>query len=154
MVLAWVGPALAFADTLSGRSRSVAVMEPLALFEISLDCPQPRELAEFYRRLLAWRYLPGHEDDDPAGDEWLALVPPHGGPRLAFQRSDRTVTPWRETARVHLDVAVPDLTAGHERVLACGGVALTGTPQQEGHPDDLFRVYADPVGHPFCLTQA
>jgi hypothetical protein len=30
---------------------------------------------------------------------------------------------------------------------------LTGSPAEEGHPDDPYRVYADPVGHPFCATE-
>lgn len=111
-------------------------------------------MAEFYRQLLGWEYAPDHGDYDPDGDDWLVLVPPHGGPRLAFQRSDQPVAPWRSTARIHLDVDVTDLTAGHEHVLACGGRPLTGTPTEEGHADDLFRVYTDPVGHPFCLTQS
>jgi Glyoxalase-like domain len=128
-------------------------MEPLALYEITLDCPQPRDLAEFYRRALGWEYAPGHEDDDPAGDDWLVLLPPGGGARIAFQRSDRPVPPWREVARVHLDVAVADLTTAHEHLLACGAAPLSGSPGDEGHPDDLFRVYSDPVGHPFCTTQ-
>ncbi|MBD7980085.1 VOC family protein [Oerskovia merdavium] len=127
-------------------------MSPLALFEVSLDCPVPRDLAEFYRRLLGWEYVPGHETSDPDGDEWLAIVPPGPGPRLAFQRSDAEVPPWRTGARVHFDVAVPDLDAGHALAVAAGARPLTGTPAEEGHADDPFRVYADPVGHPFCLT--
>jgi catechol 2,3-dioxygenase-like lactoylglutathione lyase family enzyme len=60
----------------------------LDLYEVTLDCPEPRELAEFYRRLLGWTYAQDHETTDPAGDDWLVLLPPRGGPRLAFQRSD------------------------------------------------------------------
>jgi hypothetical protein len=48
---------------------------------------------------------------------------------------------------------VPDLAAAHEHLLACGARPLTGSPAEEGHPDDLYRVYADPVGHPFCATE-
>ena len=129
-------------------------MDSLRLYEVTLDCPEPRDLAEFYRRLLDWPYAAGHETPDPAGDEWLVLLPPHGGPRLAFQRSDAAVTPWRHDARVHLDVAVPSLADAHDHFLASGAVPLTGAPDEEGHPDDLFRVYADPVGHVFCATQA
>jgi len=28
----------------------------LDLYEVTLDCPEPRELAELYRRLLGWTY--------------------------------------------------------------------------------------------------
>ena len=128
-------------------------MGPLALYELTLDCPEPRALAEFYRRALGWTYAPGHEDPDPDGDEWLVLLPPGGGTRLAFQRSSAAVPPWPRGARAHLDVAVPDLAAAHDHLVGCGARPLTGTPAEEGHAEDLFRVYADPVGHPFCATQ-
>jgi Glyoxalase-like domain len=120
---------------------------------IVLDCPRPRDLAEFYQRLLGWGYEPGHETGDPDGDEWLVLLPGDGGPRLAFQRSDQQVAPWRSSARVHLDLEVADLADAHDHFLACGAVPLSGTPQEEGHSDDPYRVYADPVGHPFCAVQ-
>lgn len=128
-------------------------MEPLALLEVTLDCPEPRDLAEFYRGLLGWAYAPGHGEVDPAGDEWLVLLPPAGGTRLAFQRSGAAVPAWGQVARIHVDIAVPDLAAAHERFLRHGAVPLTGTPAEEGRPDDPFRVYADPVGHPFCATE-
>ena len=128
-------------------------MDAFILFEVTLDCPEPRGLAEFYRLLLGWSYAPGHEQTDPQGDEWLVMQPPDGTVRLAFQRSDRAVPPWRESARAHVDLSVPDLVAAHRHAVTAGAVPLTGTPEEAGHPEDLFRVYADPVGHPFCLTQ-
>jgi hypothetical protein len=128
-------------------------MEPLALYEVTLDCPEPRALADFYRRAAGWSYAPGHETADPNGDEWLVLLPPGGGTRLAFQRSPATVPPWPQGARVHLDVAVADLATAHDHLVGCGARPLTGSPAEEGHAEDLFRVYADPVGHPFCATQ-
>ena len=128
-------------------------MEPLALLEVTLDCPEPRDLPEFYRALPGWPYAPGHDEVDPAGDEWLLLLPPAGGTRLAFQRSDAAVPAWGEVARIHVDIAVPNLGEAHERFTRQGAVPLTGTPDEEGRPDDPFRVYADPVGHPFCATE-
>jgi hypothetical protein len=123
------------------------------LYEATLDCPEPRDLAEFYRVLLGWSYAPGHQEVDPAGDDWLVLQPPVGEAKLAFQRSPKAVTPWGDDARVHLDFRVSDLAAAHSHAVGSGARPLTGTPSEQGHPDDLFRVYADPVGHPFCLTQ-
>ncbi|MFC8922917.1 VOC family protein [Cellulosimicrobium sp. NPDC057127] len=125
---------------------------PMPLRNVTVDARDPRALAEFYRRLTGWEYTPGHETPDPEGDDWLTLESPGDGPtRLAFQRSDATVPPWPGGARVHVDLRVPDLDAAHEHALACGATALTGTPEEEGHPGDPFRVYADPEGHPFCL---
>jgi predicted enzyme related to lactoylglutathione lyase len=117
-----------------------------------LDTRDPRALARFYRRLLGWDWTPGHEEPATGPEDWLSLEPPAGaGPRLAFQRSDAAVRPWPGGARVHVDLTVPDLGAAHEHALACGAVPLTGTPAEEGHPEDPFRVYADPEGHLFCL---
>jgi catechol 2,3-dioxygenase-like lactoylglutathione lyase family enzyme len=127
-------------------------VEPFVLRNVVVDCAEPRALAEFYRVALGWSYVPGHEENDPAGDDWLQLRPPEGGPLLAFQRSDAPVTAWRADARVHIDVTVPDLDLVHEHLLACGARPLTGTPEDEGHPEDPFRVYADPAGHPFCVA--
>jgi hypothetical protein len=45
----------------------------------------------------------------------------------------------------HLDIRVADVDEAEPEVLALGARRLTG-----GGAD--FRVYADPVGHPFCLV--
>ena len=119
---------------------------------IVVDATDPRASAEFYRALLRWEYLPGHETDDPDGDDWLVLAAP-GGPRLAFARvPELTPSTWprpEQPPRVHLDFPVADLAAAHERALAAGARPLTGPPDEAS--DDPFRVYADPAGHPFCL---
>ena len=49
--------------------------------------------------------------------------------------------------QVHLDVQVEysEITALEERVLALGATRLPGDGEN-------WRVYADPAGHPFCLT--
>jgi catechol 2,3-dioxygenase-like lactoylglutathione lyase family enzyme len=128
----------------------------LRLREIVLDCPDPRELAEFYRRLLDWPYAPGHADPDPEGDDWLVLVAPDDGPRLAFQHSEAAPPPWSRDStvgRVHVDVAVENLEDAHDAAVAAGARPVSGTPEEDGHPADRFRVYADPAGHPFCLVQ-
>ena len=117
----------------------------------TLDCVEPRELAEFYRQLLGWQWAPGHEEPDPDGDEYILIVDPDRPVRIGFQRSDAAVPPWRAGAIVHLDLEVDDLAVGHEEAVRLGARPLTGTPEEEGHPEDPFRVYADPVGHPFCL---
>ncbi|WP_269801784.1 VOC family protein, partial [Blastococcus atacamensis] len=45
----------------------------------------------------------------------------------------------------HLDIRVADIAEAEPKVLALGARPLPG-----GGGD--FRVYADPVGHPFCLV--
>jgi hypothetical protein len=81
------------------------------------------------------------------------LLPPGGGTRLAFQCSPATVPPWPQGTRVHLDVAVADLATAHDHRVGCGARPLIGSPAEQGHAEDRFRVYADPVGHPFRATQ-
>ncbi len=53
---------------------------------------------------------------------------------------------WPDPAypqQIHLDVLVSDLEAAEAAVLANGATGLRDSGE--------FRVYADPVGHPFCL---
>jgi hypothetical protein len=46
---------------------------------------------------------------------------------------------------MHVDVRVDGLDEAESKVLALGATRLDGGGKQ-------FRVYADPVGHPFCLV--
>lgn len=120
---------------------------PLTLGGVALDCPNPRELAEFYGRLLGWNIT--HGDDD-----WVSLESPNGGTGLGFQRDPEYVPPtWPERGvpqMLHLEIEVADLDVGREHALAAGA-RETGKPES---PTANFRVYLDPVGHPFCLCKA
>ena len=46
---------------------------------------------------------------------------------------------------MHFDVLVDDLDAAEEAAVAWGARRLPGGGER-------FRVFADPVGHPFCLV--
>jgi catechol 2,3-dioxygenase-like lactoylglutathione lyase family enzyme len=108
---------------------------------VCLDCPDPAALARFYRALLDW-------DEPKIEDGWVTLINPQGGARLEFQRVDDYHAPeWpspEKPQQAHLDLDVTDLEAAHERALGLGARLLDDSPK-------TFRVYADPVGHPFCL---
>lgn len=113
-----------------------------------LDCPNPRELAAFYAAVLDWRI---DDDGDPDG-EWIELVGPNG-PQLAFQRSVGYQPPrWPSTEQpqqFHLDFQVPRerMDAAEKEVIRLGARLL-----EDDHGGKRnWRVYADPVGHPFCL---
>ncbi|GAA4664707.1 MULTISPECIES: VOC family protein [Amycolatopsis] len=112
---------------------------------VALDCPDPRELAEFYGALLEWSDLDAAEDG-----HWVELSGP-GGVTLAFQRVEDYRPPeWPGQdvpQQLHLDLDVTDLAAGQERALRLGAKLLDDS--HEG-----FHVFADPVGHPFCLVAA
>ncbi len=107
------------------------------LVGISLDCPDPQRLADFYLGLLGGSQLWAKESS--VGIE----VP--GGVLIA-QRVEGYVPPhWPGTAIVHLDLTADNLGAAEERAVALGATL----PEQ---PDPRWRVLLDPAGHPFCLT--
>jgi len=112
----------------------------MELYAVTLDAPDASVLARFYAQLLELEV--GY--DGPEG----ALVA--GGPTslMVQQISDYNPPRWPDPARpqqAHLDITVDDLDAGEERALALGATRLDGG-------GETFRVFADPAGHPFCLT--
>lgn len=125
----------------------------------ALDCPNARELATFYGELLGWSV-----DEEDSDDEWVTLTPPGGvldrdhptgQATLAFQ----TIADWSPPSgpggdrpqQVHLDFWVPDVAAAEPGVLALGATRAEHQPGEQ--MGSTFRVYLDPVGHPFCLVQ-
>jgi catechol-2,3-dioxygenase len=110
---------------------------------VVLDCPDPRALAEFYRQLVGGEIT--HADDD-----WVNL---RDGTAvlLSFQRAPDFQPPeWPGGERgqqFHIDVTVDDVDEAERQVLALGA------SRHEIQPgiDEAWRVYLDPVGHPFCL---
>jgi catechol-2,3-dioxygenase len=112
------------------------------LEKVVLDCPNPRQLAGFYAQLLGMEMIEN-------GDQWVVLGREPGMRELAFQRTDRWATPiWPDPNHplVHLDIRVDDVDAAERAVLAAGATRAPGSPETG------YRVFRDPVGHPFCLT--
>ncbi len=109
-----------------------------------LGAPEPRELAEFYRRLLGWRV----KWDEP---DWVMLEAPGGGAGLSFQREDEHVRPVWPAGRgdqqmmMHLDIGVDDLDEASSYAVA------EGASVAEYQPQEGVRVLIDPAGHPLCL---
>lgn len=146
---------------MSVRLASVGVMNqtdsPVPKLDlVVIDCPDARALAQFYAEILDWQMESG------SGDDFVTLVPPGGGisedrpdghTSLAFQQIEDWVTPtWpggSHPQQMHLDLSVPDIDAAEPRVLAAGARVHEHQPSTEGG----FRVYLDPVGHPFCLVR-
>jgi catechol 2,3-dioxygenase-like lactoylglutathione lyase family enzyme len=115
----------------------VTDFRPIRLVAISLDCPDPQQLADFYRALLGGRQLWAKESS--VGIEVQGAV-------LVAQQVACYVPPvWPGTAIVHLDLTADDLGTAEERAVALGATL----PEQ---PDPRWRVLLDPAGHPFCLT--
>jgi catechol 2,3-dioxygenase-like lactoylglutathione lyase family enzyme len=107
-----------------------------------IDCPDPSALADFYQELLGMIRV---QDD---GD-WVVIGDAPDRPGVAFQRAaDLRAPRWPDPdhpQQMHVDVRVDDLDEAESKVLALGATRLDGGGKQ-------FRVYADPVGHPFCLV--
>ena len=81
----------------------------------------------------------------------MTLAAGGGSPTFSLQRTDRYRAPdWVSgdpAQQLHLDVLVDNLDAAEGQVLSLGGTLLEGSDKPIG-----YRVYADPVGHPFCLV--
>ncbi|GAA5091119.1 VOC family protein [Nocardia iowensis] len=112
------------------------------LRSVVLDCPEPRKLAEFYVGLL------GAEVTDDQDDTWVVTVDPDGR-RLVFQKAPEYKPPHfpdpEASQQIHLDVLVDDIEEAEPKALALGAKLV------QANDNDQFRVYADPVGHIFCL---
>jgi len=117
---------------------------PLSLTATVLDAPDPRALADFYRRLLGWTVTA----DEP---DWVKLNPPGGGAGLSFQAEPGYVRPtWpctsdRQQMMLHLDFETADLAASTAHAESLGATLADFQPQAD------TRVLLDPTGHPFCL---
>jgi hypothetical protein len=112
-----------------------------------LDCPDPISLAVFYSALTGLEV-------EPFGD-----VPPEevtgvdlmndGQPSLRFQVVENYVPPtWPDgpiPQQFHIDFYVDDLDESERHALSIGARLATF------QPGEYFRVFLDPVGHPFCL---
>ena len=109
-----------------------------------IDCPDPRELARFYSKVLGAEIV-GFDED------WAELVlPGQNRPIVAFQRVENYNKPQWPTQDVpqqmHLDVKVDDFDTAEPAVLELGAT-------KTGSETPTFRVYLDPAGHPFCLIK-
>ena len=114
----------------------------ITLSSVALDCPDAGTLAAFYADITAGRVT--------FADEAWATVDGPGG-RIDFQTVPGYEPPtWPDptsSIQAHLDFFVTDLEATAARVIAAGA------RKQEFQPNaDHCWVFADPVGHPFCLS--
>lgn len=118
---------------------------PMKLTAITLDCADPQELAEFYRRATGFEV-------HPASDADFAGLTRSDGLFLGFQRVDDHRAPqWPGGSvpqQLHLDFEVDDLDAAEALLLELGA----GRPESQPG-GDRWRVLTDPAGHPFCLTR-
>lgn len=110
------------------------------LFAVTIDAPDALSLARFYADLM-------NMDVTYEGPEG-ALITGDGKSLMFQQVSGYNPPQWPDPERpqqAHLDIAVDDMDAGQARALELGASRLSGG-------GETWRVFADPAGHPFCLT--
>ena len=108
----------------------------------TLNAPDALALARFYAEIT------GGVAQGDAG--WASVTGPNGD--IGFQQVDDHRPPqWPRgevPMQMHLDFFVDDLDATGARVMAAGATRYDDQPNS----DHCF-VYADPAGHPFCLSR-
>ena len=113
----------------------------IRLSGVTLNAPDAMALARFYAEITG-----GIAKGSP---RWATATGPNGD--IGFQQVGSFRAPdWPDGAvpvQMHLDFYVDDLAATEARVLAAGAAKLAFQPNF----DHCF-VYADPAGHPFCLS--
>jgi hypothetical protein len=117
------------------------VSAAIRLSGVTLNAPDAIALARFYAEITG-----GAAKGSP---RWATVTGPNGG--IGFQQvSDFRPPDWPDgpvPMQMHLDFYVDDLAATEARVLAAGATKFAFQPNS----DHCF-VYADPAGHPFCLS--
>ena len=115
-----------------------------------LDCPDPKALAEFYAAVI------GGEVAERSLDIWAFVPIGDRAPDIAlcFQRDENFTAPtWPEgpvPQQMHLDFEVDEFAPERERVIALGATLKKSCIRDDGYG---WEVFADPVGHLFCLCR-
>jgi predicted enzyme related to lactoylglutathione lyase len=108
---------------------------------VTFDCLDPQRVARFWGALLG-------REPEPSQDGWVYLGQRGDAlPRLVFQPVPE---PKAGKVRIHLDVAVEDISEGVELVATLGG-RFTG--ERHDYDEGVVLVMADPEDHEFCLVQ-
>jgi hypothetical protein len=113
------------------------------LFAVTVDCPDPFELARFYQAFAGGEIA-------SSNDDFVTLTA--GGVRIDFQRVANGAMGWPDDdapRRVHLDFRVDDLERAEEELQRLGATVAEYQPGGR-----RFRVLFDPAGHPFCVVDA
>ena len=113
------------------------------LWSITLDCSDAKQLAEFWRAALDGKIA--YESDNFVG------VETPDGLWIGAYRIDGYQPPqWPDGSppkQFHLDLTVDDLDSAEQAALALGATKAEHQPEP-----GRWRVFLDPAGHPFCLT--
>ena len=115
--------------------------DSIRLDGITVNAPDALALARFYAEITGGVAR--------GTSRWAAVAGPNAF--IAFQQVDDFRPPtWPGSSvpmQLHLDFLVEDLAATGARARAAGATLLDFQPNS-----DHCLVYADPAGHPFCLS--
>jgi predicted enzyme related to lactoylglutathione lyase len=118
----------------------------LRLTDFIIDCPDPMALAAFYSEVT------GRAVKEDSDDSWAGIR--FGEIELAFQRVEDFRPPFwpddEHPKQYHLDFEVDDIDTEERRLVELGATPRKDFTGPEGYG---WRVYTDPVGHPFCLCR-
>ena len=107
-----------------------------------IDCENPQSLALFYQNLLGYTRVQDESD-------WVVIGKSPDEPGLAFQQIENYIAPtWPKNhvpTQMHLDVRVESLEIASDKAIALGATLLSKS-------SEIFWVFNDPEGHPFCLV--
>jgi hypothetical protein len=125
-------------------------MSVAAYRHATIDCPAPVALARFYAELLGLQVEPlGEMKEEDV--EWIRIQNEVGAPIMGFAKVENYIVPtWPEgpvPQQLHMEFSVADLDVAEAQAISIGAT------KHAFQPGDTFRVYLDPVGHPFCLIE-
>jgi hypothetical protein len=109
---------------------------------ITIDCPDPSELAAFWERFLGYVRRP-----DSGSGRYVTIDRTGGAdgpPHLTFQRVPEAKT---TKVRTHLDLFVEHAAPIVTEMITAGATSLTTTEAGEW----TTRVLHDPAGNEFCV---
>jgi catechol 2,3-dioxygenase-like lactoylglutathione lyase family enzyme len=132
---------------------------------ITFACENPLALAQFWCGVLGYELdrvegelaealLAAGMAQDDLESECAAFDPADGGPRLYFQRKQKTPT---STIPIHVDVQIaadedPDTALARFREL--GATFVETKSRSVGRFSETWTIMRDPEGNPFCVQQA
>ncbi|MEY8356258.1 VOC family protein [Lachnospiraceae bacterium 54-53] len=123
---------------------------PITLNAVVLECSDVIALSDFYIRLLGWKKNYGEDD------EWIDIISPSGGTKIAFQKNEDYVPPvWPDEPGAQQQMGHLDFTVETgEQMMQCVRHALDCGASMAGrqYDPDQWITMLDPAGHPFCFV--
>ena len=113
------------------------------LWSVTLDCADPEPLAEFWKAALGGK-------EGYRSEKFIGIQLPDGPWIGAYAIDDYQPPEWPAGSadkQFHLDLSVGDLDAAEQALLELGARKADHQPEPE-----RWRVFLDPAGHPFCIT--